>query len=108
MAWTDSIILPLEGKTAIDDDGFEITTTTNMEAIPANFKDVTRRDAELAQQFGYDATMNIDIMSVNYAGQRTLVDESTGETYYIQREYRHPGRDLITLTVGRRERGGRI
>jgi hypothetical protein len=79
-----------------------------MEHIPANFKDVTRRDQELANRFEYDAEVNVEIMACNYSGQRSLVNEETGETLYVQRTYKPDRGELITLTCGRRERHGGI
>lgn len=107
--WRNSIKLPMDVKLSTDDDGFETTPeTTFLEHVPANFKDLTRADSEIAAQLGFDASFNVDIMACNYNGQRSIIDEETGTKYYVQRTFRKDKSNVITLTVGRRERGGNI
>lgn len=107
--WNKSIKLPVESKTEVDDDGFELSAKTEyIENVPACFKDLTRSDVEMAGQLGFDATMNVEIMACNYEGQRFLIDEETGTTYYVQRTFRKEKKNTITLLVGRRERGGNL
>lgn len=106
--WTHSIKLMSSNEVTYDDDGFPIESSEWLEHIPANYTDLTRQDRELANQLGYDAEVNVQIMSCNYSGQRSLVDEETGETLYVQRTYKPDRGDLVTLTCGRRERHGGI
>lgn len=104
--WTHSIKLMTSNEVTYDDDGFPIDSPEWLEHIPANYTDLTRQDRELANQLGYDAEVNIQIMGCNYSGQRSLVDEATEQTWYVQRSFRADRSDLITLTCGRRERHG--
>ena len=107
--WKNSIKLPLAVRVETDDDGFEtVPETAYIEHVPASFKDLTRSDSEMAAQLGFDASLNVDILACNYDGQRYLIDEETGTKYYVQRTFRKDKSNVITLTVGRRERGGNI
>ena len=107
--WKNSINLPLAVSVETDDDGFEtLMKTAYIEHVPASFKDLTRSDSEIAAQLGFDASLNVDILACNYDGQRYLIDEETGTKYYVQRTFRKDKSNVITLTVGRRERNGRI
>lgn len=104
--WNHSISLPLKKQVVEDDDGFPIETTYEyMGGIPANFTDMTRADELLANQLGYSADQNIEIMVCNYSGQSFLVDEATGELYDIKRTFRKDKSGTVVLTAQRRERG---
>jgi hypothetical protein len=73
--------------------------------IPANFTDTTREDEVLANQLGYSADQNVEIMKCNYSGQSFFVDEATGDEYDIKRSYEKDKSGRIVLTAQLRERG---
>lgn len=107
--WTHSIKLKTASTVTYDDDGFPVAAADAwMTNVPASITDITRKDQEMADQLGFEAEKNIEIMACNYAGQRMLVDEETNEIWYVQRTFRADRADTIILTCGRRERGGQI
>jgi hypothetical protein len=90
----------------LDDDGFPMDTQYEwLGGIPANFTDLTRDDEILANQMGYSADQNIEIMACNYSGESFLVDEATGEEYDIKRTFQKNKSGTVTLTCRKRERG---
>lgn len=104
--WNRSISLPVQRlEDNPDDDGFSNSSFDYMDGIPANFTDVTRNDEILANQKGYTADQNVEIMACNYSGQSWLVDEPTGDIYDIRRTYHRDKANVIVLTCERRERG---
>jgi hypothetical protein len=91
---------------SLDDDGFPVDTQYEwLGGIPANFTDLTRDDEALANQLGYSANQNIEIIACNYSGQSFLRDEATGEVYDIQRTFRKNKAGTVVLTCKKRERG---
>lgn len=105
-----SIKLPKTATVTTDADGFDTVSEEYLENIPAKIGDVTRSDAVMADQLGYDAEMNVSIMAANYSGQSYLIDESDadGTKWYINRTYKAEKKNEIILTCGRRQRGGSL
>lgn len=107
--WNHSISLPLKKQVIEDADGFPTETTYEyMGGIPANFTDTTRDDELLANQLGYSADRNVEIMACNYSGQSFLVDEATGEKYDVKRTFQKNKAGTVNLTVQRREKGAAV
>lgn len=98
-----SLMCQIEGKK--DPDGFSEENYSCMEHVPAAFQDITRNDQILANQSGYEADQNIEIMACNYHGETLVVDEETGELYEVVRTFRPAGSRRILMTCRRRERG---
>jgi hypothetical protein len=107
--WNKSIKLQESSKEAEDKDGFITSSEPEfLEGIPANFKDTTRSDQILANQSGYTADQNIEIVACNYGGQKYLYDEENGDTYEVKRTYQADKSMNIVLVCERRETGGAI
>lgn len=93
-------------NTETDKDGFKTETESFLEGIPANFTNTTRNDELIANQTGYTADQNIEILWCNYNGEKILYDEASGDKYEVKRSY-HKDKSLnVILTCERRERGG--
>ena len=105
--WNKSIKLVIGVTKETDEDGFDTETEQFLTDIPANFKDVTRNDELIANQSGYTANQNIEIMRCNYNGEQYLYDEENGDKYEIKRTYGKDKSMNIVLTCERRERGGK-
>ena len=102
--WTHSVKLPIKADIAYDEDGFEIATKEQwLEHIPASITDATRSDARTAYEIGYEADINVEMMACNYDGQRYLINEATGEKFYINRTFKPDKSMKITLTCSRTE-----
>lgn len=106
--WNKSISILAKVNVETDKDGYDIESKEWMEGIPANFKDTTRQDSIVANQMGYSADQNIEVVAANYNGQRIIRDEEDGTEYEVKRVY-HPDKSMnILLTCERREPGGKI
>lgn len=103
--WNGSIKFLKNGEVTQDKDGFYKKKQGFSESIPASFTDVTRSDEILASQEGYTADQNIEIMSCNYSGERSLMDESDGSIYDVKRTYRKDRSMSMILTCERRQHG---
>ena len=103
--WTRSIALPTEEYKTQDGEGYMKKDHQIYDGIPANFTDITRSDEILANQEGYTADQNIEIMACNYGGQSWLMDEATREIYDIRRTYLRERSRTIVLTCERRQHG---
>ncbi len=103
--WNGSIKFYKTGEGFQDKDGFYQDGGVFSESIPASFTDVTRSDEILASQEGYTADQNIEVMSCNYSGERSLMDESDGAVYDVKRTYRKDKSMAIILTCERRQNG---
>lgn len=107
--WNKSIKLVTRVETITNENGFNIKTEKEyLEGIPANFTDTTRNDEIVANQTGYTADQNIEILECNYNGEQFLYDEETGDKYEVKRTHRKDKSMNIVLTCERRERGGKI
>ena len=84
--WTDAITL-ISYTSTKDSDGFDVDVENHVEHIPAQFKSVTRKEEEHSNLLGYKADLIVEIMKCNYSNEQTLMDESTGKKYSIQRTY---------------------
>lgn len=105
--WNKSIKLVTGEMDVKDKDGYTIQTAEQyLEGIPANFTSATRNDELVANQKGYTADQNIEILSCNYNGERFLYDEENGDKYEVKRAFSKDKSLNITLTCERRERGG--
>ncbi len=104
--WNKSISLVTDIVTVTDKDGFDVKQEELLEGIPANFTDTTRNDEIMANQTGYTADQNIEILQCNYNGEKYLYDEESGEKYEVMRTYKKDKSMNIILTCERRERGG--
>ena len=94
--WTDAITL-ISYTSTKDSDGFDVDVENRVEHIPANFKSVTRKEEEHSNLLGYKADLIVELMKCNYSNQKTLMDESNGKKYSIQRTY-SKNSELIELT----------
>ena len=94
--WSDSITL-VSYDTTKDKDGFENRIPVLIEHVPANFKSVTRKEEEHANNLKYKADVVIEIMKANYSDQETLIDEKNGKTYAIKRTYAKTS-ELLEMT----------
>lgn len=103
--WNRSVSLPVKEWESQNSEGYTKKEHQQYEAIPAKFSDITRNDEILANQKGYTADQNIEIMACNYDGQSWLVDEATREVYDIRRTYHREGSLTIILTCERRQHG---
>ncbi len=103
--WDGSITLMHQIENGRDPDGFAAVEHICMGNVPAIFKDITRSDQILANQNGYEADQNIEIMACNYHGETLLTDEETGKLYEIMRTFRPAGSRRIMLTCRSREGG---
>lgn len=106
--WANSVRLVSSGEPEYDDEGMETVKETTVDGVPASFTDVTRDDIILAQQSGYQADQTIILMACNYDGQRTVIDEATGDEYLVRRIFRANKSMQVQLTCERRERGGKL
>lgn len=84
--WTDAITL-ISYTSTKDSDGFDVDVENHVEHIPAQFKSVTRKEEEHSNLLGYRADLIVEIMKCNFSNEETLMDESTGKKYKIQRTY---------------------
>lgn len=103
--WNRSIKLPSGKNTVTDEDGYDTEVYTYMEHIPANFTDLTRNDQILASQCGYAASINVEVMACNYAGQNVLIEEQTGDEYEVKRTFQKEKGMSVLLTCERRQNG---
>lgn len=103
--WNKSIKLVIGQVTKEDKEGFDTVTELYVEGVPANFRDLTRNDLIQANQSGYSADQNIEIMACNYSGEKLLIDEETGERYEVVRTFRKDRSSTIELICKRREYG---
>jgi hypothetical protein len=100
--WTNEIAL-LSQTEGQDRDGFPTGSRQTVTAgVPANFTDVTRNDEIIAMQQGYRAQINVELMSCNYAGERYLRDEATGQEYEVKRIFHKEKKNTVVLTCERR------
>lgn len=106
--WNKSIKVVTGVDTVTDKDGFDTETETFLEGIPANFTDTTRNDEIIANQTGYTADQNIEILKCNYNGEKILYDEENGDKYEVKRAYSKDKSMNVVLTCERREQGGQI
>lgn len=106
--WNKSIKLVAGVDVITDEDGFDTEVEKYLEGIPANFMDATRNDELIANQTGYTADQNIEILLCNYNGEKFLYDEENGNKYEVKRTYRKDKSMNIVLTCERRETGGKI
>lgn len=106
--WNKSIKLVIGVDITTDEDGFDTEVERYLEGIPANFTDTTRNDELIANQTGYTADQNIEILSCNYNGEKFLYDEENGNKYEVKRTYRKDKSMNLVLTCERRETGGEI
>ena len=90
--------MPNGKQISYDDDGFPVEKETFIEHIPCSFKDTTRNDGILANQLGYKADVEIEMMACNYNGQRYLIDEQDGTKYEVKRTYKKDSSKKIYLT----------
>lgn len=104
--WNKSVKLVVEEIENADLDGFSEIREIYLEGIPANFTDTTRSDEIQANQTGYTADQNIEILKCNFHGEKYLYDEETGEKYEVKRTFHKDKSMSIVLTCERRERGG--
>ena len=103
--WINSIKIPTGEKVEQDEAGFPTKRLTFMEGIPANFRDLTRNDQILASQSGYNADVLVEVMACNYSGQKTFIDEATGDVYEVKRTFKKSKGNSVYLTCERRENG---
>lgn len=103
--WNKSVKFATGSITETDEDGFDVTTESFLEHVPANFTSTTRNDEIIANQCGYSADQNIEVAACNYNGETTLYDEATGDRYEVKRTYQSNKAMNIILTCERREHG---
>lgn len=103
--WDRSITLMHQIENGRDPDGFTAVEHICVGHVPAMFQDLTRNDQILANQRGYEADQNIEIMACNYHDETLLTDEETGKVYEIMRTFRPAGSRRIILTCRSREKG---
>lgn len=84
--WNHAISLISYSKVK-DAEGFEIMQEIISNPIPANFKSVTRAEAEHSKNLGYNADLIIEVMAVDYNNEETLLDIDTKKKYAIKRVY---------------------
>lgn len=106
--WNKSIKLVAGVDVITDEEGFDTEVEKYLGGIPANFTDTTRNDELIANQTGYTADQNIEILFCNYNGEKFLYDEENGNKYEVKRTYRKDKSMNIVLTCERRETGGKI
>lgn len=105
--WNKSVCLLTGLETGRDGEGYvSETRKTWLTGIPANFLDVTREDEILAQQYGYTASQRIEIAACNYNGEKTLLEEASGERYEVRRAFRKNKGNFVELICERREPDG--
>lgn len=105
--WNKSVRLLAGLEPKRDAEGYVSETKESwLSGIPANFLDVTREDEILAQQFGYTASQRIEIAACNYNGEKTLMEEASGERYEVKRAFRKNKGNFAELICERREPDG--
>ena len=108
MMWNKSVKILTGQKTEPDEDGFDISSESYLENVPANFTTTTRNDQIIANQSGYSADQNIEIAVCNYNGESILIYEETGYRYEVKRTFQSDKSMNIVLTCERRERDEQI
>lgn len=94
--WKDAVYLIQVTKEKKDQDGFPISEEKKSPLMSANFLGVTRAEEEHANQLGYKATLEVEIMSVNYNSEKILETEK-GKRFRIRRAYPKTS-EIIMLT----------
>ena len=92
--WKDAIYLIKRTETIKDEDGFMKISEEKSDLIAANIIGVTRAEAEHANQLGYTADLEVEIMYVNYNNQELLETEDK-KRYVINRTYPKSSEILI-------------
>ena len=100
-----SISIPIRKIIEQDSEGFVKETWKYLGGIRASFKDTSRQDEILANQYGYEATVIVEIAACAYNGASFFVDEATGEIYDVKRSYKPEKSRMIQLTGERRQHG---
>lgn len=103
--WNHAICFPIGTVVEENEDGIETVVESWGAPIRANFKDLTRDDMILAQQYGFTAEANVEIHKGSYGGQSYFKDVQTGDIYDVKRSFAGDHKMNVILTSAKRERG---
>ena len=103
--WTRAICFSSGTLTEENEDGIETVTESWGSPIRANFKDLTRDDMILAQQYGFTAEVNVEIHRGSYSGQSYFKDVQSGDIYDVKRSFLGDHKMTVVLMGKIRERG---